>query len=362
MAYDQDILTRLKQRGSVNPIRKAIGNAMVTLGTGKPPDNQEDAVIDQLIKYNQFETGSPEFKMKEAQTRADMNLQSALDIEDAKRQIALKRAQEAGYVAGPSVETQESASSRPFLSGNLPQPSIPAIARPELSPIGNMPMNSKTPRFIQVPKSPAGEKYDPNIGAMVKTPAEYGYEIDPVFKQELENEGALKKEEGKLQVKRSDFGKTVDSFRAISDQMPRKYGLDRFKQGARNIYSRTMQEEGDPLASTSATYEGAKNNLVVSIARLKDVGNLSKSEQDAANALAPQDIDSPQVYETKMAYLDALAGATTPEEIKSLINSWATGQAPPKLSNNQFSSPEEADASGLSPGTKVTVNGRPYEI
>lgn len=57
MAYDQDILTRLKQRGSVNPIRKAIGSAMVTLGTGKPPevpDDYNELFLKEAIK-NEFE-------------------------------------------------------------------------------------------------------------------------------------------------------------------------------------------------------------------------------------------------------------------------------------------------------------------
>jgi len=46
------------------------------------------------------------------------------------------------------------------------------------------------------------------------------------------------------------------------------------------------------------------------------------------------------------------------------FSSMKTPSIPGAVSSNQnsFNSPEEADSSGLPPGTKVTVNGRPYEI
>lgn len=348
---NEEILNRLTSRSPRQRIGNAIGR-FGALATGHAPSDNTDA-LDRMIKYNQLQTGSPEFKMQEAQTRADMNLQSALDVEDAKRAVALRRAEEAGYTVGSQPPTLPQQTT-PIVTSSfdtMQEPKVPAVANPEFSPMGQM--TSSGPRFIQVPKSPPTQKYDESIGAMVNVPAEFGYEVDPTYKQELENQGALKKEEGKLQVKRGDLANTVNAFRSISDQIPRKYGIDRFKQGAKNIYSRTMQQKGDPLASTSAAYEGARNNLVVAVARLKDVGNLSQSEQQAAAALVPKDIDSPQVYETKMAYLDALAGASTPEEIKALINGFASGQPAPKSINGgnanipTFSSEAEALASGV---------------
>ena len=343
MAYDESVMGRMRKNRT---IPEAIGRFGTILATGKPPVEQ-DTELDQLIKYNTLQTGSPEFRMQEAQTRANIGLQSALDIEDAKRQRNFERAKNAGVLAGgeppakgPSMPTSMPAPNVPTANGSsfgITTPSnIPTNVNSDASPMGKM----SGPSYIQVPKTPPTPKYDESIGAEIMQPATFEYEIDPRYKQQLENEGAISKEEGKLQVKRSDFGKTVDAFRAIADRVPRKYGADRFVQGAKNTYARTMQNENDPLASASATYEGAKNNLRISIARLKDVGNLSETEQKAADALTPQDIDSPQVYETKMAYLDALAGVTTPEEIKALVNGWATGQAAPKKgdSGTDFSS------------------------
>lgn len=74
--------------------RRPLGTSLARVGAilaGKDPsiaDKEETSGLDQLIKLNQLQTGTPEFKMQEAQTRANMNVQQALDIEDAKRNMA----------------------------------------------------------------------------------------------------------------------------------------------------------------------------------------------------------------------------------------------------------------------------------
>jgi hypothetical protein len=73
------------------PQKRGLGTNIARFGsilaTGKPPE-EDTSALDNLIKYNQIQTGSPEFKMKEAQTRADMEVNKAMDIENYKKKQA----------------------------------------------------------------------------------------------------------------------------------------------------------------------------------------------------------------------------------------------------------------------------------
>lgn len=85
---DEQLISQLLQRQRVNPVRKAIGNAMITLGGGQVQNQEDDDILERLIKYNQLQTSSPDFRMREAQVRADMAVQQGLDLERAKRDEA----------------------------------------------------------------------------------------------------------------------------------------------------------------------------------------------------------------------------------------------------------------------------------
>jgi len=310
--------------GPVSPM-DAVSRALFFAGTGNVlPSSQPKAVdpIDQQLKMQRLQTGSPEFQQKLAQTKADVAAQQALDLEDMKRTRELDRARQAGMLA----DSQPTSNGSSF-GIETTQDTIPSIANPQASPLGTMSVNNG-PSFIKVPKSPATTKYDPKLGAMVNVPAEFGYELDPKYKSAQEAESNKMKKEGELQVKRDDFGKALKAFKAVGENIPRTFGAERFTQGAQNIKSRLMQEEGDPLASASATYEGARKNLRVAVARIKDVGNLSETEQKAAEMLVPSDMDSPEVYATKISYLEALAGVSNPDDIRRIIQESMSGTQP----------------------------------
>lgn len=228
--------------------------------------------------------------------------------------------------------------------------------------------SSDIPQFIQ---KPGVQEYDPKLRRMVTKPG--GYVINPEYTKKNQVSASQDKKAGEFKAKQADFKQALEAFKAVESQIPRKYGADRFVQGAKNIYARTMQEEGDTLGSVSSAFEGARKNLRVAVARIKDVGNLSETEQKAAEQLVTTDMDNPETAKLKNAYLEALAGATSPDEIKSLVQSFMrdSGSAPIATEDSQFGqevgiqvfkSPEEADNSGLPPGTIVSVGNRRYEI
>lgn len=280
--------------------------------------------LDQQLKMQRLLTNTPEAKLERARAMGGLKM----DQENQQREADIQRLRDAGLIADDVA--QNSSPSTPVPSGLLmdsPMPTRsngPSLGQP-------LPSMGKTngPRYISVPDKLPGQQYSDKYGVNVKTPGTFKAELDPQYKNEQEVQLANQKKEGEMGLKRKDFKNALDAFTAVGNQIPRKFGAERFEQGMNNIQSRVMQEKGDPLAAASSTYEGARRNLRVAVARLKDVGNLSETEQAAAGLLVPTDIDSPEVYQTKIAYLNALAGASTPDEIKSLINSFATGQQVP---------------------------------
>lgn len=84
MYNDTDFQSLVQNRTPVQKVGRAIGRFGALL-TGNKPQEQETSELDNLIKYNQLMTGSPDFKLKEAQTRANIDIQKALDIERAKK-------------------------------------------------------------------------------------------------------------------------------------------------------------------------------------------------------------------------------------------------------------------------------------
>jgi hypothetical protein len=141
-----------------------------------------------MIKYNQAQTGTPEFKMKEAQTRADMSLQNSIDAEEAKRNMAFERARKSGSLAeveqvqGAETQTPQSTPvSGSSFGVQQAQQTVPSLAQPGVSPFGKMPQTDNGPRYITVMKKPETTKFDSTIGANIKVPAEYATELDPAY-------------------------------------------------------------------------------------------------------------------------------------------------------------------------------------
>ena len=61
----------------------------------------------------------------------------------------------------------------------------------------------------------------------------------------------------------------------------------------------------------------------VAIARMKDVGNLSQTEQQAAENLIPDDFDTQEVRNLKKAYLEEISSATDSgdkNKVKAILN------------------------------------------
>lgn len=373
------IQKRLKSGG--NRLLSGLANALYFGGTGQmlpQSKTQEDDSLEQALKMQRLQTGSPEFQMQLAQTKADIAAQQAMELEEAKIAQAAQRRKIAeadqnyvlptqsannglpAFLQEPGTESYDPATGMMVQKpGNFsPNPAYQeqqkidanqqrfkqaangpsatmtgAIAPRNIPSFGDESLAPKSsPRFIQVPKTPPTRKYDPSIGMFVDVPAEFGYDLDPAYKAQQDAEAAGMKKMAEMKAKQDDFKQALNAFKSVGNVIPRKFGTERFTQGFENIRARTLQEQGDPLASASATYEGARKNLRVAVARIKDVGNLSETEQKAAEMLVPSDMDSPEVYETKVAYLEALAGASSPDDIKMIINSFSGGQL---LPNNE---------------------------
>lgn len=83
----QGLFSRVKEN-VLNPSGDNVYKAAMILAGQKPQDTQEDSALETAIKLNQLQTGTPEFKMKEAQTRADIEMQKGLDLERLKKEQA----------------------------------------------------------------------------------------------------------------------------------------------------------------------------------------------------------------------------------------------------------------------------------
>ena len=101
--------------------------------------------------------------------------------------------------------------------------------------------------------------------------------------------------------------------------------------------------------------QAAANDDISSVARLKPVLEKLKLFIDAEESASMKSYK--QIYDE-----DPMSWPEMSARMKS-GNRPAFFQPTPNSQNTpSFNSPEEADASGLPPGTKVNVNGRPYEI
>ena len=153
-----DLRNRLKRRTPMQGIANAVGRFGKNLI--KPGTVEDTDELDQLIKYNQLETGSPDFKMREAQTRADINLQSALDIEAAKKHRA-----QADYDA--AVGSQPTTNVGPVAPPSSIRPNGPAVPQ----------------QYLEIKGAP---KYDSSLGRMVPGESKFEKNLDYVPPQDRE--------------------------------------------------------------------------------------------------------------------------------------------------------------------------------
>jgi len=153
MEYEDMVMQRTAKR--------PLGTNLARLGAiiaGKTPQD-DDSQIDTLIKMNQLQTGSPEFKMKEAQTRADIELQKGLDLEKAKKERA-----QADYDAAVQSEAGRVGSTVPNIPSSNPMP----VSGPSMTTA----MPEKTggvPQYIQQ-IGPSSREYDEKIGRFIEKP------------------------------------------------------------------------------------------------------------------------------------------------------------------------------------------------
>ena len=116
---DPELMDRLAKRSFADRLVNAAGR--FAKGISRPDllaKEAPDDGLERMLKYNQLMTGSPEFKMQEAQTRSNMAVQQALDIEDAKRNAAGMRYDTA--VGGtPFGSTSESVKTEPLIPGKV---------------------------------------------------------------------------------------------------------------------------------------------------------------------------------------------------------------------------------------------------
>lgn len=157
---DENILQRLK-RNVLNPnADNAYKAGMIAFG-GKPLE-QDTSALDNLIKYNQLQTGSPEFKMKEAQIRADIDLQKGLDLERAKKAQA-----QADYEAALVGENQGQSVSQNAPVSNI-APSGPAMPTA-------MPQKGNVPQYLQIAE-PSTRVWDEKLGKFITKPG--GFHVE----------------------------------------------------------------------------------------------------------------------------------------------------------------------------------------
>lgn len=129
----------------------------------------------------------------------------------------------------------------------------------------------------------------------------------------------------KSDVKKEGARKEIDNYFAIDDliQSSRGTGLDRIEKGL-NLKVEGFKQE-TPVGRAQAQLSTARKNLRVTIARIKDVGNLSATEQQAADNLIPTDFDSQEVRNLKKAYLEDISSAADSgdlQSVKDVLNRW----------------------------------------
>lgn len=144
----------------------------------------------------------------------------------------------------------------------------------------------------------------------------------------LESQAEQQKQLDTANVKKLEFGKELGDFLTLDEAIPRGEGLYRFANGANNLWHGFAQDNS--LGVAVAAHQAASLKLRTSIARLKDVGNLSENEQQAAGQMIPGLFDSDKLVELKRAYLKQLGVAIDskqPSLVKQVMDSFKKSEA-----------------------------------
>jgi hypothetical protein len=150
-----------------------------------------------------------------------------------------------------------------------------------------------------------------------------GMQTEGQIKNDLEVAAQKQKEMDKANIKRQDFTKELGSFFSVDEAIPRGDGYFRFAEGLKSLGSAIGQEDLRGIAVSA--HDAASKKLRVSIARLKDVGNLSETEQRAAEQMIPGIFDSEKLVTLKRAYLKQLGegiDSNSPDLVKQTMDSF----------------------------------------
>lgn len=331
----EDLMERLNQRTPAQSLLRGIGRfgkALVKPELVGKEDEEAD-VLDRLIKMNQLQTGSPEFKMQEAQTRANLDVQKGLDLENAKIEAARQKYDEA-------MLAEE--------GGGIPQGSIEAPIKREYDPaIGRVITKPGTPSASRLN---AKDKRTEELFGMFETNSVKRDMIDKA-KTSLPNvpQGLI----GKGQMW---WMKNFDPNNAtLTDWQNVKAVLTDAQ-----LMKTAMTKGAISDKEMGLLGQAAANDDVQSVARMKPVidrlSSFLDADEDAAlggyKRMYGEDPGQwPEIAEK-------LKGRQTPAFFSA-----AQPQGPAGASRSlSFASEADAEAANLPPGTQVTINGRKARI
>lgn len=139
----------------------------------------------------------------------------------------------------------------------------------------------------------------------------------------LEAQAEQQKQIDTTNIKKLEFSKELNDFLTLDQAIPRGEGFHRFEAGANALFQTLGQDNAIGVAT--AAHNAIALKLRTSIARLKDVGNLSENEQKAAGQMIPEIFDSEQLTELKRAYLKQLGtsiNSNQPSLVKQVMDSF----------------------------------------
>ena len=208
------------------------------------------------------------------------------------------------------------------------------------------------------------------------SPEERQQELANVAEEEKTKVKARK--EAERDVKVASVRKDLDSYFALDEVvqgMRATGGLDDRIVSGLKIKARGFNQkspEGKAIAARSRVVK----NLRTAVARLRDVGNLSRSEQEAAEFLFPSDFDTQGTAQIKNAFLKDLTSAIDRNDatgVQQILQTWQISPEFQEAKENfnltnevegatAFNSIADAEASSLPDGSFITINGRPARL
>lgn len=139
-------------------------------------------------------------------------------------------------------------------------------------------------------------------------------------------EAALKKEADLIaekNIKRKNLNTALDTFFATDEMIPRGEGFHRFEKGI-NAYAQTIGQDSG-LGRLTSAHNAATLSLRNALALMNDSGNISKTEEQAAQQMIPSIWDDDKTTQLKRAYLRQMGSAinsNSPNLVVELINKW----------------------------------------